>query len=383
MKIGIDVRFLTDEYIGIGRYSHCLLNEIASIDRENEYVIFKSPRHRGRVIDQANFREVVIRYAPISPSTLLTFGRALKGEKLDVFHSHFYITPLVKPCKQVVTVHDITGLLFPRYYSARPFILEKLVLYFHKLLIPYAIRQSDRVIAVSEFTKKCILRIVPGKPEDRIDVIYEGTEHNFKQQAEEEIAKVRKAHGLPERYFLYVGNTKPHKNLAGLTTAFSIFLESSSGHHDIRLIIAGKQDRFFPELKKHISSLKHGDKVICCGYIPEGDLPAFYAGALAFVFPGFLEGFGLPVLEAMACGTPTITSNASSIPEVVGDAGLLFDPEDTRGLADAMKRVADDEGFRNDLASKAVARAASFSWRKAALETIATYEKLMNMKQPG
>ena len=377
MKIGIDVRFLTDEYIGIGRYSHSLLKEIARLDGENEYILYRSPGYTGRIIDQANFREVVVRSAPISAGTLFTLGRALKAENLDVFHSHFYITPLVKPCKQVVTVHDITPLLFPRYYSGRALHLEKLAFWFHKVLIPRTIRQSDRIIAVSGFTKSCVLKVVPGKPADTIDVIYEGTEPYFHPPRDAgEAAKERKALGLPARYFLYVGNTKPHKNLAGLAAAFSALLDSSPRYRDIRLIIAGRQDRFFPALKERVASLGHGDRVIFRGYVGERELPLFYSGALAFVFPGFLEGFGLPVLEAMACGTPVITSNASSIPEVAGDAGILLDPDDTEGLAGAMKRVADDGALRERLASKSIGRAGVFSWKKAARETIAVYEKL-------
>ena len=376
MKIGIDARFLTDEYIGIGRYSHCLLQGIAHLDRKNEYVIFKSPKYPGRIIDQANFRDVIIRSAPISAGTLFTLGRALKAENLDVFHSHFYITPLLKSYKQVVTVHDITPLLFPRYYSGRPLILEKMALGFHKFFIPYAIRQSDKIITPSESTKESILKVVPNKPGETIDVINYGIEPHFRRPDAAEIARAKKNHGLPDRYFLYVGNTKPHKNLIGLTTAFSMLLESSPRCHDIRLIIAGQQDRFFPLLKEHVSSLKHGDKVIYWGYASDKDLLVLYPGALAFVFPGLLEGFGLPVLEAMACGTPVITSTASSIPEVAGDAGILLDPNDMEGYAKAMKHISDDSELRKDLAARGISRAREFSWRKAARETIAVYEEL-------
>ena len=377
MKIGIDARFIQDEYIGIGRYSHSLLKAMAEVDRENEYVVYKNPACRGRIVEGENFREVAVASAPISAGTLFSLGRRLRADGLDLFHSHFYITPLAKPCMQVVTIHDITPLLFPKYYSGRNYVLEQLALWFHKALIPRTIRRSDRIIAVSEFTKKCILEAVPRRDAGTIDVIYEGTEPHFRPPANAaEIERVRAAAGLPERYFIYVGNTKPHKNLDGLAKAFSALLDSSPRYRDIRLIIAGKQDRFFPALRERVASLDHGEKVIFPGYVGEAELSAFYAGALALVFPGLLEGFGLPVLEAMACGAPVIASNASSIPEVTGEAAILVDPRDTGRIAEAMARVADDGALRDRMASQSLDRAATFSWRKAALETISVYEKV-------
>ena len=275
---------------------------------------------------------------------------------------------LVPLMPQVVTVHDIIPLLFP---SLHPHAIE---LIFFRHFLPRVLRHSSAVIAVSESTKKDIIKFYH-LPAEKIHVIYEGydTELFYSQQDTQAVTKV---YGL-EDYIHYGGNILPHKNVARLIQAFKL-IASKVPH---QLVLQGRRDSVHAaELETLVRELDLEGRVVFVGYVPLNHLPCLYSGATAFVTVSLSEGFGLPPLEAMACGTPVVASRVSSLPEVVGDAGILVDPNDTEQIAEALLRVIEHPALRAELSQKAVKRAALFSWSATARQTLELLQSVAKSK---
>jgi glycosyltransferase involved in cell wall biosynthesis len=375
MRIGIDARFVREPLIGVGRYSLELINKLEELDKENTYIVFKDREYAKRITHSPNFEEVPIRWSPISLGTWFNFSLALYKKKIDILHSHFYITPLFHSFRLIVTVHDFHALLVPGFLGHRNYLLEKAAYLFHIVGIYSSIRRASRIIFVSNHTKADALRLYGRIPENR--VIYEASSDGFKPVADKLVLKdLRKRYKLPGRYLLYLGNTKPHKNLSSLLYTYYELKKIDSSMGQIKLVIAGKQDRFFSDVKEIVSCLRLEKDVVLLGNVLEDDLPALYSAADLFVFLGTKEGFGLPVIEAMACGLPVVVADTSSLPEVVGDCGVMVPPHDPASVAREIHRLLKDKGLRNTLSRKGVARARSFSWENAARETLGVYEEV-------
>ena len=265
------------------------------------------------------------------------------------------LLPLVP---QVVTVHDLIPILFPELHP------HPVEVFFFRYMLPQILRRCAAVIAVSESTKRDVIRLY-GTPPHKIHVIYEGFDENLFRPCRD-TAGVRQALGL-DRYIHYAGNIIPHKNVARLVEAFSLIADRVPH----RLVLQGRRGADYAAyLERLIAERGLEGRVLFPGYIPIEQLPQLYSGASAFVTVSLSEGFGLPPLEAMACGTPVIASNTSSLPEVVGDAGILVDPGSPQQIADAMLRVIEDEAHRDELSRRAVEQASRFSWRRAAEQTL-------------
>jgi len=265
---------------------------------------------------------------------------------------------LLPPLPQVVTVHDIIPLLFPSLHRHA----SELVFFRH--LLPQVLRRSSAIIAVSQSTKDDIIKFYH-LPAEKIHVIYEGydTELFHPHQDTQAVARL---YGL-EHYIHYGGNILPHKNVAKLIQAFKL-IASKVPH---QLVLQGRRDSMYaPELEALVRELDLEGRVVFLGYVPLNHLPRLYSGATVFVTVSLSEGFGLPPLEAMACGAPVVASRASSLPEVVGDAGILVDPSDTEQIADALLRVIEHPALRAELSRDSVNRAAQFSWSTAARQTL-------------
>jgi Glycosyltransferase len=260
----------------------------------------------------------------------LSMDRFFAG--VDLFHATEHLLPRFSSVRTVFTLHDLIFLFYPEAH-------KPLNRWFLTLMMPRFLRAADAVIAVSECTKRDAMRLY-GLDEAKIRVIYEGVSPRFRPASPEAIAAVRARYNLPECFILYVGTIEPRKNLTALLEAFHHLLAT----HDLRLVIVGKKGWLYEGFFRRLRELGLEDRVIFTGYVPDEDLPAIYSAADLFVFPSLYEGFGLPVLEAMACGTPVVCSNTSSLPEVAGDAALLVDPTDVRALAGAIERVLTDEG---------------------------------------
>jgi len=294
----------------------------------------------------------------------------------DIFWSPHFNTPIlpIRIKKRVVTIHDVFHLAFFRTLDLR----EKL---YAKVMINTAVRLSKKIITVSKYSKSEIIKYTRVN-KDKIVVIYPGTnKERFKvYQNKILLNRIRKKYNLPERFFLFVGNVKPHKNLKSLLKAF----ESLIGEEIIKdyyLVIVGKEKGFITGDKEIFKILERSldlrKRVIFTGFVSNEDLPIIYNLASVFVFPSFYEGFGLPPLEAMACGCPVLVSNVASLPEVCGDAALYCDPYDVDYIAEKMLQLANKEELKEELREKGFERAKQFSWEKAAKEHIKVFKEVL------
>lgn len=356
MRIAIDARKLRD--YGVGTYVRNLLRYLSRIDRTTEYVLLCRSEDCG--VEQElgeNFRSVVEDAPAYSVREQITVPIALRREGVDLFHAPHYVLPLLTPCKSVVTIHDCIHLRFPQYLPNR------LSYAYARASLWTAAHRSDRVLTVSEASKRDVLRYFRIPP-SKIDVIYNAIDERFGETpAEEEIARVRERYQLNDPFVLYAGNIKPHKNLERLIEAFHTLRRG--GFEQVKLLIIGDEISKYATLRRAVHKYKLHKHVRFFGFVPDRTLAALYRLAAVFVFPSLYEGFGLPPLEAMASGTPVITSNVSSLPEVVGDAAILIDPYEPDAIAEAMRRVLTEPALRDALRAKGLARVREFSWERS------------------
>jgi len=368
--IGIDGRYLQDKWHGVGRYTYGLLAGLCAAEGKYRIVVFIDPslpnnRFPLRELAAGGKIELYpISFALHSPYELVAWRAVLRARPVDVFHSPYVWSPLLLPCPLVTTVHDMIFDRYPAYLPGRRYWLP------YKAMSQLAIRLARQVIAVSDATKNDVLRFVPARP-DKIVTVLEGVEPHFRPAAEgAERARVRAKYKLPARYVLALGARRPHKNVGRLVQAF----RSLAPNIEHTLVLAGAIDaRFSDDAAQAIDELRAAGRVLEIGHIDEADLATVYSLAELFVQPSVIEGFGLPVLEAMACGCPVACSNTSSLPEVAGDAALLFDPWSTADIADTLARALESPSLRRDLSQRGLERAHRFTWRTAAQQTLEVY----------
>jgi len=270
--------------------------------------------------------------------------------------------------RQVVTIHDITPLDHPEWLNPK-------FARWYQFLIPRLVHKAQNVIAVSEFTKRRICDVASLKP-NKVVVIYNGIDERFRPKSFEEIDQVKDALGIADfRYILTVATIEPRKNLQRLLEAWSVVC--SNLPQDVWLVVAGAKGKDI--IFKNTSLKKLPQRVYMAGHVPDEHLPALYSGALASIYVSLYEGFGLPPLEAMACGTPVLTSNVTSLPEVVGDAALMVDPYDVDAIAEGIKRLIEDDNLRKELSQKGLAHAKLFSWDRTAEVTWSVLEEAANL----
>ncbi len=356
MRIALDIRKLHD--FGIGTYIRNLLKHLSQIDQETEYVLLCRPGDQAAVRSLGrNFRPVINRSRSYSATEQISIPYQLSRERIDLFHEPHYVLPPLVPCRSVVTIHDCIHLMFPQYLPNR------LAHMYARASLWAAARRARRIFTVSETSKADILKYCRVPP-DRVTVIYNAIDDRLASPpGEAEIAHTRERYQLHGPFALYVGNIKPHKNLERLIDAFH--LVRMQGFERLKLLIIGDEISKFPGLRRAVDRFKLHKHVRFLGFVPDQTLAALYQLATVFVFPSLYEGFGLPPLEAMARGTPVVTSNISSMPEVVGDAAVLVDPYDAASIAEGMKQVLGDAALRATLRERGLARAQAFSWRKS------------------
>ncbi len=366
MKIGVDARVIL-KYPGLGRYCRNIIEGLAGIDGSNDYTVFTlAPLE----IKNSRFKVVRVNHPVLSYKTFYAFSRLINKYGFDVFFSAFQVAPLAVACPMTVIVHDMMDLMYPDAFTHHPFLIKMGLKSFFKFAIPRTIKRSDRIITVSESTRKDLLDYFKDVPPWKVVSILEGVEPSFAPVTEKAaLDAVKKKYGITGRFILYLGSIKPYKNLNGVVEAFAR-LRNRHGIKDVELVIAGLKHFTVDDFQKKVDSLGLGSSVRRVGFISEEDLPAVYSTAEVFLFPSIWEGFGLPALEAMACGAPVITSNTSSLPEVVGDAGIKVNPLDYDEMALRLKEVLADEGLRERMRSMGIARARGFSWEKAAARTL-------------
>jgi glycosyltransferase involved in cell wall biosynthesis len=353
VRIGIDARKLHD--FGIGTYIRNLTRQLARLDHETEYVLLCRPEDRAELAAAgANFRAVSESSGNYSIAEQVAIPLALARERVDLFHAPHYVLPPLVTRRSVVTIHDCIHLMFPQYLP------NPMALAYARMSITLAARRATRVMTVSESSKRDILRFVDVPP-DKIDVIYNAYNERFAvEPREEDVVRVRERFQLDEQFVLYAGNVKPHKNLERLIQAFA--LVRRRGLEDLKLVIIGDEVSKYAALRRAVHKHQLHKYVRFLGYLPEDTLAVMYRLASVFVFPSLYEGFGLPPLEAMASGTPVVTSNVSSLPEVAGDAAVLVDPQSPDAIADGIYQVLSNDALRCELKKKGALRAKQFSW---------------------
>jgi glycosyltransferase involved in cell wall biosynthesis len=371
LRIAIDARKLRD--YGIGTYVRNLLRHLSRLDQQTEYVVLCQQPDCSLVDELGeNFRAVPESSPGYSIREQVTVPRDLRREHATLFHSPHYVLPPLTPCKTVVTIHDCIHLRFPQYLPNR------LGYAYARTFLWLATHHSNRVITVSEASKRDILEyfnVPPGK----IDVIYNGIDERFGEPPpEEDVNRVRERYQLDDPFILYAGNIKPHKNLGRLIEAFHIFRHRGTEFEQVKLVIIGDEISKYAALRHAVHRHKLHKHVRFFGFVPAKTLAILYRLAAVFVFPSLYEGFGLPPLEAMASGTPVITSNVSSLPEVVGDAAILIDPLQPEAIADALARVLTDSALREDLRARGLERARHFSWERSVRRVREIYDEVLS-----
>lgn len=369
MQIGIDVRLTHHRQGGISWYTIRLVHALAKIDPENQYVLLQHRRQLNPLIEAPNFRRVSL-YTPVHhrfeqwPLSMET-----RRLGLDLIHSPDFIPPLRHRIPSVITVHDLGFLLYPN------FVTTEAARYYGQTEM--AVRRANRIIAVSHSTRKDLVRIL-GAPEDKIHVVYEAADPLFQPSTRLEALEHLRSAGLvvPEQFLLFVGTIEPRKNLSTLLRSYHLL--GQSYNVDLPLLLVGAPGWLAQDIYDLVGMLDLEDKVFFLANIAANEsLRALYNLATMLVHPAHYEGFGLTPLEAMACGTPVVCSDAGSLPEVVGDAALLVAPEDVEGWTVAMHRLLVDADLRARLRLRGLNRAAGFSWEKAASETLDIYRQVV------
>ena len=373
MHVTIDARYVATTQSGVGMYTANLLQALAALDTENQYTYII---REGQPVLQVggNFQPWPTRISfenhwigDLWQNLYLPFR--LRARQVDLFHGPAVFLPLTKlGFRTVVTIHDLVAFRFPAT------IPMKYGLYM-RLMIRLAVRSADQVIAASQQTRDDLVNRL-GVPAEKITVIYGGLASRFEPMRDAlRLAEVRCRYGLREPYILFVGNLEPRKNLVRLIEAFGRLKARESIPH--QLVLAGKRGWLFRPIFETVEQLGLNREVIFTGYVPPEDLPALYGMADLFTFPSLYEGFGLPVLEAMACGTPVVTAPTGSIPEVAGDAAWYVDPWDVEALTEGLARVLKDFETRSKLVARGVLQAKRFSWTKTAEATLQIYLKTL------
>ena len=366
----LDARTATNHFPGIGRYVSQLAQAMVSQLKDDEQLIVfydgTQPSHWQLPLSSNKVQRVETAVSTFSLSQQWQIPRLLRQLRADVYHSPYYLMPYHTQVPTVVTIYDLTPQLFPHYVSNH----ARLLFGFTTQL---AMRQADHIISISEATSYDVKHYYPSVG-STMTTIPLAPDPQFQPQSTSEITRIRQQFELPEKYIFYFGINKPHKNLVKLLRAWQILVGQKTVVPP--LVIAGAWDNRYPDAKLEAKILSLQGHVRFLGPIDALDVPALYAGATFFVFPSLYEGFGLPVIEAMACGTAVACSNTSSLPEVGGDAALYFDPNNVEEMAQQIGRLLTDQSLRENLAQRGLAQARRFSWQKTAAQTLSLYRSI-------
>jgi glycosyltransferase involved in cell wall biosynthesis len=382
MRVGIDARTLSGRFTGDRTYWRGLIGGLAAIDTANEYVLYTRGAIEGELPALGpNFTwRQIAKPANDALWMLTAFPRALKADKADVAHTQYNIPLLGAPCPVVTTIHDVSFRVHPELFLPK----DRRIL---NTLVPRSMQKAAAIVAVSESTRRDILRFYKTLPKEKVHVVLEAAGKQFQiPDGGQETARAaaNKALDLDDKpYLLAVGVLQPRKNLALLLDAFAL-LKLGPHPPPHRLIIAGKRG-WLDETDAQLAALPEAvtQAIVLAGYVADADLPILYGGADALCYPSRYEGFGLPPLEAMACGCPVLCSRSSSLPEVVGDAGILLPAEDSSAWAHALETLLSSPAVQARWRERGPERAALFSWEKAARETLEVYERCLTEKMVG
>lgn len=379
-KIGIDARFYGPIGKGLGRYIQEVVDNVIKMDNYNDYVVFlRKDNFDELVINEfKNVKKVLVDIQWYSLKEQLLMPFYIWKERLDLIHFPHFNVPFFVPCKFIVTIHDLILTKFKtiRATTLHPFFYELKNLAY-RTIIKRALKKSKKILTVSEFTKNDIIEQFKIRP-DKIEVIYEGVANLAKGRDSLFVAKldnneVLRDYDINYPFLLYVGNAYPHKNLDFLITSFSKVYKKNN---NLRLVLVGKEDYFYRNLKqlveKEFPNIQD-NPIIFSGYVPDDKLEIFYKKALVYVFPSLYEGFGLPPLEAMAKGCPVLSSDVSSMPEILAEAALYFNPRDEKDFLNKLDLILKDKNLREKLVKAGEIRCQKFNWWDCAFKTWQIY----------
>jgi glycosyltransferase involved in cell wall biosynthesis len=368
LHIAIDAHAVGTGLAGNETYVASLVEALAEIDQANRYTLYVTKEEAVARFHKRWPNFEVRRTLPHTPLVRVpvTLSAELRRRPVDVLHVQ-YTAPPAAPCPVVATIHDLSFEHLPATFKRRSWMQLRLT-------VRRTARRAAEVVTLSEFSRRDLVETYGLKPE-RVTVTPAAAAPRFRPAPAEEIQRVRNLYGIAREYVLAVGSIQPRKNLVRLFEAYAGLRRARGGDKLPQLVVVGKRAWLYEETLRAARECGVGTDVIFTGYAPEGDLPALYSGALCFAYPSYFEGFGLPPLEAMACGACVIAADRTSLPEVVGDAGLLVNPFDPAEIAGAIGRLMDDAGLRAELRDRGLARAARFDWRDTARRTLEVYKR--------
>ncbi|MEO1030391.1 MAG: glycosyltransferase family 1 protein [Bacteroidota bacterium] len=381
MRIGIEAqRLFRPHKHGMDRVALELIKNLQVLDKENEYVIFVKPDTDNKVISNTeNFKVVEVEGGLYPIWEQFKLPRLAKAYNCDVLHCTSNTAPITSGIPLITTLHDVifkeTTVLKQLKSSASWY--QKMGNLYRRLIVNKVVKKSQQLITVSNFEKQNIANIY-NLEDAKIQTVHNGVNKTFASEFDESQKDiVKRSYNLPEEFFLHIGNTDPRKNTARVLKAFYIYTRVFAD--DVKLVIVGLDEAKLHSILTDMRLEKVlRDKIILTGYVSDSDLPVLFNLSDLFLFPSLREGFGIPIIEAMACGVPVITSNTSSMPEVAGDAACLVDPNDTEGIYKAIAKIRTEERYRNQLIKKGLQRYTSFSWENAAKKVLDIYKQFNN-----
>ena len=373
-RIGIDARlFGTAQAVGIGQYTEELIRHLVTNDPDNQYWVFLSPKTlAGFPIYAPNLTKIKAAIPHYSWAEQWTYPQILRRANLDLIHYTNFNSPILwRSVPSVVTIHDLTLWSFAgrthRSWWRR---------WVYRLVIKRACQNAAEIIAITEATKRDIVQMLAIDP-NKITVIYESVAERYKPiNNQDKLAEFQRRFGISKPYILYVGQWRQHKNVVRMIRAFHLLRRRYN--LDYQLVLVGKIDQKCPEVLTTIKQLDLKAEVILTGYVPDADLPYIYNGADLFIFPSLYEGFGLPPLEAMACGTPVVSSRASCMPEVLGEAAHYFNPESVEDMVRAIAEVAKNYSLKQQLRAAGFKQVKKYSFDQMATETLKVYRRILD-----
>lgn len=372
MRIGIDARMYgAESTTGIGVYIKNLTDQLFRIDQENEYILFMlEPAYSKFQPPNKRVKKVKVDCPWYSFSEQIKLPGILLKSKLDLVHFPHFNVPIFYPGKFIITIHDITPKFFPGP-RVKKSIIRKIG---YQTVFQLGIKRAKKIIAVSNYTKENLTNSFK-IAKDKIEVIHLGLEPKFRIITNQELLqKIKDRYQITKPFIFYIGVWRDHKNLPGLIKAFNIL--KSEYKSDYQLVLGGKSDPKYPENKQALENSPFRSDIILPGFISEDELPLFYNAAKLFVLPSFCEGFGLVALESLACGTPVIGSNTTSLPEILQDCALYFDPKDSKVIAKIISEVLTDTGLYQDLQKRGLNQIKKYSWLDCAKKTLEVYQSV-------
>jgi glycosyltransferase involved in cell wall biosynthesis len=375
LRIAIDAHSVGAKLAGNESYAVNLIEALAQIDSVNDYTLYVTTTE---VYDRFHRRWPNFKVQTTLPHTPLiriplTLSAELRKHPVDVLHVQFTAPP-VCPCPAVVSIHDLSFEHLPQTFNRR----SRTQL---RLTVRHSAKRAAHILSLSEHTRRDIIDTYKIDPARVTSIPLAAPAHFCAVTDDKELQRVRHTYGIDGDYVLSVGSIQPRKNLVRLIKAYASLCDVHAESKFPKLVLAGKCGWLYDETLRALEESGIRESIILTGYVPESDLPALYSGAVCFVYPSYFEGFGLPPLEAMKCGTPVVVGNRTSLPEVVGDAGLQVDPFDVDAIAGAMGQLIDTPELRRQLSLKGRERADMFDWRETARRTLQVYERVVQQSR--